>query len=65
MDNLKAFAQEIIRLTWEGYVDAPDIQEVAEKHGLLARKPHDPKEDGEVDYAEPGDEIYVFTDLLR
>jgi hypothetical protein len=65
MESLQAFAREIIRLSWYDAPDGADIQEAAEKHGLIRRKPHDPKDDGEVDYAEPGDDIFVFTELLK
>lgn len=67
---LREFALQVIDWAWEGYdPDGSDIQDLAEKHGLLAKVPYDPEKhnlpewlEGEV---QPGDDYYTFTDLLK
>lgn len=56
---------------WKQFVENPgmdggnDIQELGEKTRLLQRVPYDPETHGENVIADPGDLIYVLTDLGR
>jgi len=42
-----------------------DFQEIGEKTGLLQRVPYDPEQHGEEVEADPGDLIYILTNLGR
>mgnify|MGYP003657416314 CR=1 FL=1 len=66
--GLVAFAREIIRGAWEGdSFDGAEIQEMAEKHGLIVKEPggFDPaKHKDRYGDAEPGDEWYALAGPL-
>ena len=42
--------------------DSEEIMEIAQKHGLSKRVPYDPKKHGDVEYSDPGDEIWWLGD---
>ena len=65
-DAVIEFAKWVIR---EGAFQAADldglsIQEKALELGLLTKASYDPEKHGENEYAEPGDDWYVFSNLL-
>jgi len=69
--KLAAFAEEIVRGTWEGYGwDGADIQELAISHGLIVKTQYDPEKHGpntkpNNEYLEPGDPYYIFSDEFK
>ena len=67
LESLKEFARHIIKEELWGYrgMDGMEIQDLAVKLGLI--EPHTlTKEDVPMDYdLEVGDEIYMFTDILK
>lgn len=66
IEKLLAFAKEVIRGSWEGNLDGGDIQEMAEKHGLLQPEIYDLDKHGDHEDAVPGeDTIYVFPDWMK
>jgi hypothetical protein len=65
--KLKEFVREIIRQEcWGGGgVDGGDIQDIAEKHGLIEKKiATDDDWNPDCDF-DTGDSIFVFSDLLN
>jgi hypothetical protein len=68
LEQLKAFARELLRDAWEGFDGADIVQEAALKHGLILPVEggfnpavhRDPNGD-----AEPGDTWYVFAAFLK
>lgn len=59
------FAKAIIRLGWQGDIGGDEVQELAEKHGLIAQVPFDPKVHNDPDLCmEPGQPWYVFAGPL-
>jgi hypothetical protein len=64
--NLKAFAKELIKLSWNGCPDGADVQALAEQHCLIVPVIYDPAAHGDHVEAVPGeDTIYVFSDWLK
>lgn len=62
---LEAFAREMIRWAWDGVNGGAEIQEEAEKHGLIKRVPFDPAIHMDPNgYAEAGDWWFVFDGPL-
>jgi hypothetical protein len=69
-EKLRAFAHTVMDWAFTGYdPDGGDIQDAAEKHGLVAKVEYDPVRhslpewlEGEV---EPGDAYYEFTAILN
>jgi len=65
-EQLQAFAKAVIRQSWEFSIDSGDIQELAEKHGLIVPEVYDRAKHGEHEDAVPGeDTIYVFSDWMK
>ena len=65
MTALEAFAKELIRASWEGCWDGAEIQEIAEKHGLIKSVPFDPaKHTDSTGYCGVGDPWFVFSGPL-
>lgn len=64
-DNLKAFAREVIQLAWDADIGGADVQELAEKYGLIQPAIYVPEKHGHDVEAEPGDEIFEFTEEMR
>jgi len=67
IEKLLAFAKEVIRGSWEGSnLDGGDIQEMAEKHGLLQPEIYDLDKHGDHEDAVPGeDTIHVFVKWME
>jgi hypothetical protein len=64
-ERLASFAREIIEYAFEGQdADGGSIQALAVHYGLLRETKYDPKEHGP-SFAQPGDEWFVYTDLLK
>lgn len=52
--------------SWQGAdLDGGSVQDKAESLGLIVKTQYDPEKHGPHDYAEPGYDWYVFSDLLR
>lgn len=51
---LREFAKELIRLEWDGGVHGGDVQDIAERHGLIVPAQYDPAVHGEDFEGEPG-----------
>lgn len=66
-DPLVEFARWIISAgPWDGcHIDGGDVQDKAEKLGLIIKTKYDPAIHGENSEAEPGDDWYVFSDALN
>ena len=66
IERLAAFAEELISDCWFGNPDGADIQDAAEKHGLIKEAVYDPEIHGEPTdaYEEPGDLFYELADDL-
>lgn len=64
-DNLKAFAHEVIQLAWDADIGGGDVQELAEKYGLIQPAIYYPERHGRNVEADPGDEIFEFTEEMR
>lgn len=64
-ERLVSFAKEIIRLEWDGGVYGGDVQDIAEKHGLIVSETYDPAKHGEDFEGDSGDEIFVFAPWLK
>lgn len=63
--KLVDFAKAVIRLAWQGDVGGDEIQELAEKNGLIGEVPFDPKLHKDPDLCmEAGQPWYVFTGPL-
>lgn len=64
---LVEFTRHIIKTyAWGKEVDCGDVQDTAERLGLLVEVPYDPAVHGENDCdAQPGDPWYVFADALK
>ncbi len=65
ISRLAAFAKDVIRLAWDAAVDGGDVQDAAERHGLIVLASYDPAEHGDPVEADPGEEIFVFADWLK
>jgi len=65
--KLKRFVKEIIRHAWDaGDLDGGEIQDLAEKLGLIRSEPFDPEVHKVSDYdGDVGDPIYVLEDWLK
>lgn len=69
-DALKNFAVDVLQWVFDGFdPDGSDIQDLAERHGLVRKVPFDPEKhnlpewlEGEV---EPGDDYFEFTEILK
>jgi hypothetical protein len=64
-DSLWAFAHEVIQLAWDANIDGADVQELALKYGLIQPAIYDPERHGHNVEAEPGDEIFEFTEEMK
>jgi hypothetical protein len=61
--QLAAFFKYAIDASWEGCgLDGGDIQNVAERLGLIRSVPYDPAKHGPSDEAEPDDPWFVLAD---
>lgn len=66
--NLREFARKVIQEALDGNdVCGGDIQDWAEKFGLIRPETYDPEKHGEhfLDVMEPGDTIYVYSEVLK
>jgi hypothetical protein len=66
--KLTAFAKEVIGVMFDGGgLDGFEIQDLAVKHELLFREPYDPEKHGDdhLSEIEPGEMIYMHSDILR
>jgi len=63
---LQEFAKWIIRQGpfQAGDLDWLSIEEKAHQLGLIKPEEYDPEKHGDVDYAEPGELIFTFTEML-
>ena len=65
-DAVIEFAKWVIQESvFDGYdLDGRIVQETALELGLLTKTSYDPQKHGEDEYAEPGNDWYVFSNLL-
>lgn len=70
MSNLEIFGAAVLR----GILDDHDFFgseesegwcELMAKFGYIARQIYDPNLHGEIDFAEPGDSVWIFTDAMK
>jgi hypothetical protein len=67
-EALKKFAVTIVRSTWgdSGELDGLQIQDLAEKLGVIVEVPYDPAVHGSNDIGVlPGEPWFVFPDSLK
>lgn len=67
-EKLVEFARWAIQTALDGYhLDGGEVQEKAAQLDLIQPEPYDPEKHGEdhLDIMEPGDAIYVFSDILQ
>ena len=64
-EALKGFARDVIQTMWDGCVDGCDVQNLADKYGLIEQTIAT-EADAEVhDHVTPGDPFFRFSDWLK
>ena len=62
---LSRFARFVLSEVFDGELDGAELQEVAEREGLIRKTTYDPVLHGHSDYAQPGDDWYELTEVFR